>query len=178
MITAQVFGVDDCIQAFNELPATVHNRGMRVAMNAGAGVIRDAIVANAPKESGVLRGAIKIRVKIPNASFNKAHHGRPAYAVIGPSRRVVRAVAKTAKGFRRKGAAGIAKAQAKGLAVRVRKPSRYAHVAGPGRRQQFVTQAVASHGEAAKAKVILKIQGTISEWKAKRAAAVLRPILA
>src|SRR5688572_21122460 len=88
-LVMKVFGVNDCLAAFRELPMTVQNRGMRIGLNAAAGVIRDAAKANAPKETGLLRQSLKIKVRIPNASYNAAHHGKPAYAVIGPARRVV-----------------------------------------------------------------------------------------
>lgn len=170
MIVARVYGVEDCLAAFSELPMTVQNKGMRIGLNAAGGVLSDAAVANAPKESGLLRRSLKVKVKIPNASYNRAHHGRPAYAIVGPTRRLVQAVAITNKGARTKSAKGIAKAHAAGRTIQIRRPARYAHLAGPGRKGRFLHQAVASHGGAALDKMVGKLRGTLSEWAAKRAA--------
>jgi hypothetical protein len=85
-LVLRVGGVQDTLNAFRDLPRAIRNRHMRIAMNAGAGVIRDTAVANAPKQSGLLKKSLKVKVRVPDASYNVAHHGRPAYAVIGPVR--------------------------------------------------------------------------------------------
>lgn len=178
MIVARVFGVQDTLQAFLELPQTIQNKGMRIGLNAAGGVIRDAAVANAPRESGLLRKSIKVKVKIPNASYNRQHHGRPAYAVVGPARRIVQAVLMTSKGARQKGAAGLAKAHNKGGRIQIRRPSRYAHLAGPGRKANFLHLAAASHGETAKAKMIQKIKDTVTTWALSRRSKVTQRLVA
>lgn len=163
-----VAGIKDCVAAFRELPRGVRNRGMRIAMNAGAGVVRDAAVIRAPRETGLLKRAQKIRVKIPDASYNTAHHGRPAYAVIGTSRRIVAAVGRTARGkTRRISDKRATKIVLAGGRVGVRKPSRYAHVAGRERKLWFIHAARAS-GSRAQAKVITKLRDAVLEFAAKR----------
>lgn len=173
MIVARVYGVQDTLQAFAEIPLTVQNKGMRIALNAAGGVIRDAAVANAPKESGLLKRSLKVKVKVPNASYNRAHHGRPAYAIVGPARRIVQAVVVTKKGARTKSAAGIAKAASKGLGVHIRRPSRYAHLVERGTNRGvkatwFLRRAAASHGAMAKAKMIDKLKLTLTDWAMQR----------
>lgn len=202
MIVARVYGVEDALSAFNELPATVQNQGWRVALNAGGGVIRDAMAANARKESGLLRRSLKVKVTVPNASFNKAHHGKPAYAVIGASRNVVGLATFSRSGARRnikavrvrrvKGVGDFFAKSGLRVATNLRRPSRYAHlmergakahvikkrngrelakpIAHPGvKATRFMARAVASHGEAAKAKVVVKIKDAISVWAVRRA---------
>ena len=183
MIGTRILGVKQTILTFTELPQTVQNTGMRKGLNAAGGVIRDAAVANTPRASGLLRRSLKVKVRIPNASYNTAHHGRPAYAVIGPARRVAGVVHLTSKGFRTT-TAPLGLAEGGGLralgkrkitvAVR-RKPSRYAHLVEKGTKRgglgvYFLTRARASHGEAAKAKMILKIHEHIHGWALARSA--------
>lgn len=109
-------------------PRKVMFKHLRIALNAWGGVVRDRMRSLAPKESGLLRQSLSVKVKIPDASYNTAHHGKPGYVVVGPKRGLVRAVTRTKKGFRQKSAKGIAKAHEKGLSVQIRRPSRYAHL--------------------------------------------------
>lgn len=164
MIHARVLGVADCLSAFNELPRTVQNTGMRKGLNAAGGVIRDAAVANAPRASGMLRKSLKVKVKIPNASYNRAHHGKPAYAVIGPSRRVVAA----RLGGKRVTDRKATKATLRGQKVGVIKPSRYAHLVEKKHGYHFLGRAVGSHGESAKLKMITKVREHIHGWALQR----------
>ena len=198
----RVGGVQDCISAFRDLPRTVRNKHMRIAINAGAGVIRDAAVSNAPKESGLLKKSLKIKVRVPEASHNPKHWGRPAYAVIGPARHVVSRVA-TVK--------GIVKTITTRQAIRrsfggggftQRRPARYAHLIEKGTRphrikatnarvlsdgatvfgravkhpgtkaQSFLGKAVRSSGAAAQQKILRKLHDGIANWAAVRSARV------
>lgn len=164
----QVLGVRETVATFQELPRSIRNRHMRIAMNAGAGIVRDAAVARAPRETGLLGRAQKIKVKIPDASFNAAHHGRPAYAVIGTSRRVVSAIGRTAKGkVRRISDKRATKIVLGGGRVAFRKPSRYAHLAGKSGKQWLV-QAARSAGPAAQAKIISKLHDGLREFARSR----------
>lgn len=87
-LVLKVFGVPETMASFRDLPLRLRTRHMRIALNAAGGVLRDAAVANIPKQSGLLRKSMKVKVKIPDESFNVAHHGRPAYALVGASRNV------------------------------------------------------------------------------------------
>lgn len=167
-IRVEVAGVSDCLRAFSELPQAVQNRQMRIGLNAAAGVIRDAAKSNAPRETGLLRRSLKIKVRVPNASYNRAHHGRPAYAVIGPARRVI-GLATTAGGKTRGGIKRAIKAQSGVGTVRIRRPSRYAHLVEKGTRRgvtpkRFLARAVSNQGEAAKAKMLNKIRDGVMNW--------------
>ena len=202
MLRLQIVGVQDTINAFRDLTRTVRNKHMRIAMNAGAGVIRDAAVANAPKETGLLKKSLKIKVRVPDASFNAAHHGRPAYAVIGPARGVVSRVANVKGTVKTITTRQAIKRSFGGGGFTTRRPSRYAHLVEKGTRahtitaknsgllsdgqrvfgrsvrhpgtkaQSFLGKAVQSSGEAAKSKVIQKLRDGISDWASVRSARV------
>lgn len=138
MLAIKVFGVQDCLNAFRDLPRTVRNKHMRIGLNAAGGVIRNAMMAGAPKETGLLKRAIKVKVKVPDASHNPLHHGRPAYAVIGPARRIASAVTVTAKGrWRAVSRSSAINAAFRGRTVQRRRPSRYAH---------FIEKGTKAHG--------------------------------
>ena len=171
-LVMKIFGVKECLTAFADLPVTIQNKHMRIGLNAAAGVIRDAAVANAPKDTGLLQKSLKVKVKIPNASYNRAHHGRPAYAVVGPSRQVV-----GVQTFRKSGSRGKIKTvrlkPKQRLATNVRRPSRYAHLVERGTKRgvkatRFLARAVSSHGSAAQAKMIQKLQDGLREFAATR----------
>jgi HK97 gp10 family phage protein len=200
-LVLRVGGVQDTLNAFRDLPRAVRNRHMRIAMNAGAGVIRDAAVANAPKQSGLLKKSLKIKVRVPDASFNTAHHGKPAYAVIGPAHHVVGHVARI-KGVVKKITTRQAIKRSFGGGAVYRRPSRYAHLVEKGTRghdikatnakvlsdgatvfgravkhpgtkaQSFLARAVRSSGAAAQGKVIAKLKDGITNWAANRAATI------
>lgn len=132
-LAIKVFGVQDCLEAFNDLPRTIRAKHMRVALNAGGGVIRDAAVSLAPKETGLLRKSIKVKVSVPEASYNPKHWARPAYAVVGPARRIVSAITSTAKGrLRMVSREGAINAAFRGKTVTRRRASRYAHLVERG----------------------------------------------
>jgi HK97 gp10 family phage protein len=198
-LVLRVGGVQDTLNAFRDLPRAIRNRHMRIAMNAGAGVIRDAAVANAPKQSGLLKKSLKIKVRVPDASYNVKHHGKPAYAVIGPARGVVGRVA-TIKGVVKTITTRQAiKRSFGGGGFTTRRPARYAHLVEKGTRahgikatnakvlsdgatvfgravkhpgtkaQSFLAKAVRSSGAAAQGKVIAKLKDGITDWAQARA---------
>jgi hypothetical protein len=187
MTTIQITGVKEALHAFRELPKRVAIKHQRIALNAGAGVIRDRYASMAHRETGLLSKSIGIKVKIPDASYNKDHHGKPAYAVIGPKRKSGRFMRVNSKGnLKGYGAAQRAlKAERKRLesslapkqreiqAVtnvskqfndgKYRVPSRYAHLAGKGRRGADVLNAAARQSkDAAAAKIAQKLQTGIN----------------
>lgn len=202
----KVFGVSDCVAAFSDLPRTVQNRHMRIALNAAGGVIRDAAVANLPRETGLLRKSVKVKVRVPNASHNQKHWGRPAYAVIGPARRVV-GLATTVLGKTRAGIKRAIKAQTGAGSVRIRRPSRYAHLIERGTKPHviraktssqlsdggtvfgktvrhpgtqgihFLSRAVSSYGQVAVGKMTRKLQDGVNDWAAKRKAQIARKLV-
>lgn len=86
-VRIHVAGVKEALRAFDELPRKVRFKHLRIALNAGAGLIRDRAASLARRETGLLAGSLGIKVKIPDASYNEKHHGKPAYAVIGPKRK-------------------------------------------------------------------------------------------
>jgi hypothetical protein len=182
-------GVKEAMRAFSELPRRVGFKHLRIALNAGAGVIRDRYAAMVPRETGLLSKSIGVRVKIPDASYNKDHHGKPAYAVIGPKRKSGRFMrvnslgnlkgygeaqrALKAERLRIQKEGKITPLQRERAAVKsvkekytdgmYRNPSRYAHLAGPGRKGADVLNAAARQSkDAAAAKMAQKLQTGIN----------------
>lgn len=144
-LVVKVFGVPETMAAFTELPRSLRIRHMRIALNAAGGVLRDAAVANTPKESGLLRKAMKVKVSVPEASFNIAHWKRPSYALVGASRNVTGIQRFRASG--RKGSFRMMRTFVRGprearqeffaktglaVATTLRRPSRYAHLVERG----------------------------------------------
>lgn len=91
-------GVDAALRAFAELPRRLGLKHLRIALNAGGGIVRDRAQQIVRRDSGLLAKSLGVKVKIPDASYNAAHHGKPAYAVIGPKRRSGKFLRLTRKG--------------------------------------------------------------------------------
>ncbi len=113
----------------SELPRRVGLKVFRIALNAWGGVVRDVAKSMARKETGLLKKSLIVKAKIPDASYNVKHHGKPAYVIVGPSRHVVGPVVIGAGG--RANLLTIRKATKfvlGGGKVLTRRPSRYAHL--------------------------------------------------
>jgi hypothetical protein len=112
-----------------ELPKRVIIKHVRIGLNAWGGLVRDKARQDVPEETGLLGKALAVKVTIPDASRNAAHHGKPARVIVGASRKVQRAVGRIGSRKRALTAKRINRLQAAGASIRVRKPSRYAHFA-------------------------------------------------
>lgn len=146
--TFKVSGIKFSIDALNQLDGRLRFKAFRIAMMACGGVIKRAVIRNAPVDSGLLSKSIRVKVKIPDASYNKSHHGKPAYAVIGPGRGIVgfKSLSKLGRigklSAKTLAAATKATLAGKGLIQTVRernhtalhRASRYAHFAEKGRK--------------------------------------------
>lgn len=195
-LNMKVVGVQQCLHALRELPRRVHNKHVRIGMNKGAGILRDAARRFARFDTGTLQKSLSIKVKVPDASYNVAHHGKPAYAVIGPARGKAKYFRRTAAGRLRghSGANRDFKATVKelrsagvggraiGAAARrfasekhsnasLRNPSRYAHIVERGGRRHkarpFLGMATATSGPKALHETVQKINsGLLSEARA------------
>ena len=106
------------------LPRRVGLRVFRVALNAWGGTVRDKAKSLARRETGLLQKSLKIKVRIPDASYNVKHHGKPAYVMVGPARNVIGPIARGKKLSDKK----AFKRVMSGGRVQTRRPSRYAHL--------------------------------------------------
>lgn len=128
-LALRVFGVKELQASFGEIPRVVGGSNMRKAMNAGGGVIRDAAAIRVPIGSGLARDSLKVKVRVPDESFNAKHHGRPAYAVVGAARRINGRVAPNSAGqMRRITTRKAIRLSFGGSGYTTRRPSRYFHL--------------------------------------------------
>jgi hypothetical protein len=129
--TIKLVGVEQAIANLAQLPRKVALRHLRVALSAAGGKIKDVAKVLAPVETKTLRNALTVKVKIPDASWDVKHHGRPAYVLIGAKRGGTgdRQVSSWKGKIRRVTGKSLERAHAFGLRVRVRRPSRYSHLA-------------------------------------------------
>ena len=166
----QVHGVEKALSNFNQLPAKMQFKQIRIALNAGGGVIRDRAAAIVPKDSRLLMRSLSVKARIPNESLNPKHWGKPEYAVIGSKRRFSAAVTVTATGKTKVLATrkSIGKAALNRATVVRRIPSRYIHVvehdhakrggAGMVMGSNFLDTAVRAEGPLAQLKMIRKLE--------------------
>lgn len=84
--TIQIVGIEQAVANLGQLPRKVALKHLRIALNAAGGTIKGAVVALAPRDTKLLAKSQAVKVKIPDASWDVKHHGRPAYVVIGTKR--------------------------------------------------------------------------------------------
>ena len=165
------------MRALLVLQRNLRFKHLRIGLNAAGGIISTAAKALVRKDSRTLEKSIGVKVTIPDASHNKAHHGKPAYTVIGPKRKSSRfykanaskwighgkAMAKLRTARRVAGALGINPLRRETIAAKIAKrafpgvilkqPSRYAHLLEKGtkhrRKFPFLEPAVFSTRSAA-----------------------------
>lgn len=129
MSTAVVFDQPSAKKLSNalvQIPRRVAIKHQRIGLNAMGGVGRDVARQNVRKRTRLLEKSLIVKVTIPDASRNAAHHGKPARVDMGPSRKVKRPIHR-GKAITEKRAANL---RHKGTAVnRYQKPTRYAHLA-------------------------------------------------
>jgi hypothetical protein len=187
----RVVGTMEAAQAMRDVPRRVQLRHVRIGLNKGAGMLRGSVSSMTPRDTGALAKSYKIKVKVPDASFNKAHHGKPAYAVIGASRQKRAYRRRTSEGrlighgaanksFAAELKAGTKLGQARRTVENTfkdaiyRAPSRYAHIVEKGRKagrrggaqqgRRMHEKAVRIAGPAAQVATIQKIRdGVIME---------------
>lgn len=111
-----------------QFPRNVAFLHFRKGLNAWGGVVRNKARTLARRQTGLLQKSLTVKVKIPDRSYNIKHHGKPAYVMVGPSRRVVAPVVSGKKLSIRK----ATKRVLGGGRVQTRRPSRYAHLVERG----------------------------------------------
>lgn len=171
-----VDGVNETLLAFLVLPVRMKFKHLRIALNAAAGVIRNRARQVVLKSTRLLANSLSVKVKIPDASHNPKHWGKPEYAVIGPARRVSQAVTQTARGSFKilRTRKAIFNAALRGAIIRRRTPSRYAHIVERGSKHQmafpYLDTAVRTEGATAGAKALAKLQQGLAQEAAALAA--------
>lgn len=163
------------LKTLDTLPRRVVIKHLRIALNAWGGVVRDVARPLAAQESGLLKKSLAVKVIIPDASKNTAHHGRPARVLVGPSRKVVGNVVNKAGAFKTVGAKRAEKLKAEGAQVRTRKPSRYAHLVEKGttrgaKPKPFIGPAQAAGATAGLSKLTQKLSEGLAQEAAAHAA--------
>lgn len=148
------------IRTLNVLPRRVQFKHLRIALSAAGGIIRTRAVMLARRQTGLLAKSIGVKVVIPDASYNSAHHGKPAYVIIGPKRRsgrmihadtlkscglAQRALKKSRAGLKEEGSGRSVGLTRERTAVKLtlrkfagalyRNPARYAHLVEKGTRR-------------------------------------------
>lgn len=112
-----------------QLPRRVALKHFRIGLNAWGGHVRGIARQNVLRRTKLLDKSLSVKVTIPSASRNAAHHGKPARVQVGPSRKVQRPVIRGKKGLRAITEKRAANLRAEGKAVnRYQKPTRYAHL--------------------------------------------------
>lgn len=155
--------------AMAQLPRRVGLRHLRIAMNAWGGVVKQEAVARVPTETKALKRSLGVRVVIPDASWNVAHHGRPSRAIVGPRRRFAAPALRTKAGqLKSIGLKRATKIVLRGGKVISRVPSRYAHLAE--KHQPYIAPAQRAGNTRGLAKLAQKLGQGIHQEAQKLAA--------
>jgi hypothetical protein len=123
VLTVKVHGIQQSKKALNGFSKGVRERVTRNAVSKGAGVLRDHARTITPKETGLLKRNLIVKLMKPK-------RGNAYIAKVGAKRGVKAAVRRTGKGaIRAMSAKKSAAAMAGGATLKWRSPSRYAHLA-------------------------------------------------
>ncbi len=130
-VTVRLQGMKEAVAALSQLEGRVKFKHLRIALNAAMGPVKRQAIANAPRGTGLLAKSIRVKVKIPAASYNPKHHDKPAYGLVGPGRGIFgfNSLSKTGKvgatSVKTLAAATKATAAGKGLLQTVREKQRF-----------------------------------------------------
>lgn len=161
----KLFGAKETMFALQELPRRVYFRHQRIALSAAGGVIRDEAAARARRVTGLMAKSFGVKVKIPDSSFNKKHHGRPAYVIIGPRRRFV-----GVKVYRLSKAGRLSSRikqfslkSGRKIATTLRRPTRYTHLVEKGTKRSRAFPALGPAVAAARDRAMAAYQRKIKQ---------------
>ncbi len=147
-------GVPQAVNALRNFTHGVQVRGTRIALNAALGVIKTAAVANMRQhqDTGLLAKSQRVKVVVPQASRNPAHHDKPAWGLVGAGRGLAGTISKRGKA---KVLSAKARVTAKAAGARLHRASRYSHF--PEEKHRDLARAASSAGGQAQAKFAAKI---------------------
>lgn len=149
--------------ALAQVPRKVAQRHLRIGLSAWGGHVRGIARQHVRKATKLLDKSLSVKVTIPAASYNAAHHDKPARVIVGPNRKIKRPiVAKKGGGVRAITEKRAANLRAEGTAVnRYRKPSRYAHLVE--KKTPFIAPAAAAGETAGMEKMAQKIRAGLEQ---------------
>lgn len=130
-MSAVVFNQADArkiMRLLEQVSRKVAVKHLRIGLNAWGGLVREVAQNHARQETGLLKKSLAVKVVIPDASYNKKHHGKPARVMVGADRKTVRALLSRPGRDKLLSDRKALKTVLGGGKVRVRKPSRYAHL--------------------------------------------------
>jgi HK97 gp10 family phage protein len=125
-VTVRLTGAEKAISAVNALPGRIRNRAVRVALNAAGGEFKSEVKTRAPKETGLLKRSIGVKVAVP---YQK---NKPAWVKVGPQRGFRQPVEKNKKGKVRTVSKKIQNLLPESSKTKYRNPTRYAHLVEGG----------------------------------------------
>lgn len=180
----RVEGAEKAVLSLRLFPRKLQTKQVRIAMNAAMAPIKRDAIANAPSDTGLLKKSLRIKVKVPDASYNVKHHGKPAYGLVGAGRGIfgVRSIGKKGLGSVLAKTRAAAVKLIKGgkgrlqtvrerdrfvplgggeLKTHARRASRYSHFAEKGRKgkggTKFLEKATASASPRAREEFVRKL---------------------
>ena len=92
-------GVPQAVNALRNFTHGVQVRGTRIALNAALGVVKQRVVSNLRRheDTGLLAKSQRVKVVVPQASRNPAHHDKPAWGLVGAGRGISGVITKRGK---------------------------------------------------------------------------------
>jgi len=128
-------GLRDVIAELSKYPASVGRKHFRMALNAAAGLTKQAATVYMPKDTGAARRSLRVKVVIPAFSYNVAHQDKPARATVGVGRGLRRRMPRKNR-YTVKQTEKISTSQ--GLRWAVQGPSTYLHFIEKGSKSHLV----------------------------------------
>lgn len=154
MTAIHVVGLEDARRNFQRLGEAIQRKHMRIAFNAGGGVIKRDAVPRIKKRTGLLRKSQAVRVVNSRRGWS---------AVIGASRKAKGRLSRTKAGKLR--ATRITGNPLRVMGEKIIRPSRYSHLAEA--KHHSLRDAATVAGPAAGQKIVSKLVEGLTQETAK-----------
>lgn len=164
-LKARLSGFKGAVQSIRHLPAAVQNRGVRIALSAGGGEFKRAMQARAPRETGLLKRSIGVKVGVPKDV-------RKAWVKVGAKRGFKQPVARNKKGKLKAVSKEVQKLLPESKYTKYRNPTRYLHLAEGGTKYakalRFMSAATVVAQGRAKDKIVAKLRAVVLSYKGRK----------
>ena len=163
-IKASMSGVDGVLKSIQQLPNNVRRRGMRIALSAAGGEYKTATAARVPRETGLLKRSLGVKVAVPT------NPRKTAWVKVGARRGFRQRVERNKRGKLRAVSKQVQTLLPEHAKTIYRNPTRYLHIVEGGskrgvRAQKFMERATVVASGRASARIAEKLRAAVLAYR-------------
>lgn len=162
-LRVRVGGVPEAMAALRELPKGVRRKGLRIALSAAGGEYKRVVQASVPRETGLLKKAIGVKVAVPN-------NLKQAWVKVGAKRGMKQPVERNKRGKLKVVSKKLQQLLPPSADAKYRNPTRYLHLVEGGtsrgvRPNRFMRKATVIAQGRAKEQIAQKLRATVLSYR-------------